>query len=318
MRRGSITIGLLLAALLLGTSVSAYLLASKQAEISEDQQSHAYYIRTLEKELDELGSGGGKVVRDPNAASLPITLSDSSQVTDVLPQATGGSNASTTFPAGSVLFDDGTRFVQNNTQLFWDNTNLRLGVATSAPGNELSVGGLLLVDNLVRSSVFIATSTAGSGIGTTSPGAVLAVAGGGLFKGTLYVESTTTVNSLIATSTGAEFRNGGVTTSCKLVSDGVVNPKEGNCFEIATTTDGAVEIDVSGLATNEHFTIKVGIFHNHTEGTSDIYFTNGGTASGTYYTSATDTPWAVSPGFGEVDWCSLWNSTSTLAIYGSC
>ena len=265
---------------------------------------------------NKLGSGGRTILNDPDAASVPVVLT--TDVSGVLPQANGGSNASTDFTAGSVLFDSGSAFAQNNSRLFWDNTNFRLGVASGTPGVQLGVQGTILADALIRASSFIATSTAGSGFGTTSPGAVLAVDGGGIFGGTLYVESTTTVNSLIATSTGAEIRRGGITTNCISVSDGVVNPRESQCFEVATTTDGAVEVDVSDIKTGERFSIVVYAYHDHTTGNSDIYFTNSGTASGTRYTSATDTPWAVSPGAGEVDVCTLWNATSTAVIDGSC
>ena len=286
-----------------------------------------------------LGTPGGKVIRDPSAAQIPIVLT--TDVSGILPEANGGSNADTDFTAGSVLFDDGTRFVQDNANLFFDATNLGLGVGTGTVGVSTRLGvagagvfkGILTVQGTTTTSSLIATSTlevrgyGGSalpdfvvqdgvvGVGSSSPGTRFDVDGPGLFSGNLYVEGTTTVNSLIATSTGAEFRNGGVTTNCKLVSDGIVNPKESNCFEIATTTDGAIRVDTTGIATGEHFNIKVHIYKAPAGLNAEVYFTNGITASGTYYTTATDTPWAVSDG---VDVCALWNSTSTLAIFGSC
>src|SRR3990167_222040 len=63
----------------------------------------------LEVKVDKLGSGGGTVV-----STLGTNIDLTSEVTGVLPQANGGSNASTDFTAGSVIFDDGTRFVQDN------------------------------------------------------------------------------------------------------------------------------------------------------------------------------------------------------------
>ena len=41
--------------------------------------------------------------------------------------------------SGSVLFSDGTTIAQDNANLFWDNTNNRLGVGTSSPANALDV-----------------------------------------------------------------------------------------------------------------------------------------------------------------------------------
>lgn len=49
-----------------------------------------------------------------------------------------------TLPAltsGSVLFSNGTTIVQSNAQLFWDNTNNRLGIGTNAPAVPLDVRG---------------------------------------------------------------------------------------------------------------------------------------------------------------------------------
>lgn len=109
------------------------------------------------KNSSSLGSGGRSILNDPDAASIPITLT--TDVTGVLPQANGGSNASTDFTAGSILFDDGTSFAQNNSQLFWDNTNFRLGVATVTPGLELSVDGNMFVSGTSTSGGLVATNT---------------------------------------------------------------------------------------------------------------------------------------------------------------
>ena len=41
--------------------------------------------------------------------------------------------------SGSVLFSNGTTIAQNNANLFWDDTNNRLGIGTTAPANRLTV-----------------------------------------------------------------------------------------------------------------------------------------------------------------------------------
>ena len=43
--------------------------------------------------------------------------------------------------SGSVLFSNGSTIAQNNSQFFWDNTNNRLGIGTSAPSVKLQVNG---------------------------------------------------------------------------------------------------------------------------------------------------------------------------------
>lgn len=41
--------------------------------------------------------------------------------------------------AGSILFSDGTKITQDNSNLFWDDTNNRLGIGTSSPTNTLTL-----------------------------------------------------------------------------------------------------------------------------------------------------------------------------------
>lgn len=67
-----------------------------------------------------------------------------SDVTGFLGVANGGTGTSTAFTAGSVIFA-GTSgaYNQNNTNLFWDNTNSRLGIATTTPQEQLSVSGTI-------------------------------------------------------------------------------------------------------------------------------------------------------------------------------
>lgn len=61
-------------------------------------------------------------------------------VTGVLPYANGGTNASTSWTAGSVIFAGASAFAQNNSRLFWDNAGNQFLVegqifSTSTGGN---------------------------------------------------------------------------------------------------------------------------------------------------------------------------------------
>ena len=68
-------------------------------------------------------------------------VSLTTQVSGTLPVANGGTNAST-FTAGSVVFAGASgTYTQNNASFFWDNTNARLGLGTSAPSKKLHVVG---------------------------------------------------------------------------------------------------------------------------------------------------------------------------------
>lgn len=60
--------------------------------------------------------------------------------TGLLPVANGGTGQSI-LTAGYLLFGNGTNPVASSTNLFWDNTNFRLGVGSSTPGSTLVVQG---------------------------------------------------------------------------------------------------------------------------------------------------------------------------------
>ncbi len=52
-----------------------------------------------------------------------------------------GGTGTTTWQTGSIPFFNGTRLTENNSNLFWDNTNHRLGIASTSPATILSVAG---------------------------------------------------------------------------------------------------------------------------------------------------------------------------------
>lgn len=57
-----------------------------------------------------------------------------------MPVSKGGTG-STSYTTGSLLFSNGTAITQNNSKLFWDNNNNRLGVGTSAPSQTIDING---------------------------------------------------------------------------------------------------------------------------------------------------------------------------------
>ena len=86
----------------------------------------------------------------------------------------GGGTGLGTYTTGSVLFFDGTYINQNNTKLFWDNTNFRLGVGTNAPIQAIDVGatGEIRVGTIVGAST-VPTVAYGTGAGTGATTAAL-------------------------------------------------------------------------------------------------------------------------------------------------
>ena len=68
----------------------------------------------------------------------PVALTTG--VTGILPVANGGTGTSTQFTAGSIVFAGASGvYSQDNANLFWDDTNNRLGIGTAAPGFTLEV-----------------------------------------------------------------------------------------------------------------------------------------------------------------------------------
>lgn len=72
----------------------------------------------------------------------PITTSGTLTLGGTLATGSGGTGTTTTFTQGSVVFaGPGGVYSQNNTELFWDDTNSRLGIGTSTPSTKLHVAG---------------------------------------------------------------------------------------------------------------------------------------------------------------------------------
>ena len=79
-----------------------------------------------------------------NNAWTRVGGSISSGVTGVLPVANGGTNTSTAFTDGSVVFAGASgTYAQDNTNLFWDNASSRLGIGTNAllANRKLTISG---------------------------------------------------------------------------------------------------------------------------------------------------------------------------------
>lgn len=71
-----------------------------------------------------------------SCTGLPLTTG----VTGTLPVGNGGTGTSTAFTQGSVIFADGAGvYAQDNANLFWDDTNNRLGIGTASPSGPLHI-----------------------------------------------------------------------------------------------------------------------------------------------------------------------------------
>lgn len=131
-------------------------------------------------------------VTSSGSLTLGGTLSGvnlTSQVTGTLPVGNGGTGTATAFTAGSVVFAGASGvYSQDNANLFWDNTNDRLGVGTNALNARLSLGSL--VSNKVFALYDDGTNQYGMGI-ASGEYRMFAATGGSVCLGN-YARSTDT------------------------------------------------------------------------------------------------------------------------------
>jgi hypothetical protein len=115
--------------------------------ITPSRDTSAYII------LDTVNHRFYNYNRATNVWSMAGVGSISSGLTGVLPVANGGTNTSTAFTAGSVVFAGASgTYTQNNSGLFWDNTNSRLGVGTASPGFNLDVNGTGMFSGVITTN----------------------------------------------------------------------------------------------------------------------------------------------------------------------
>jgi len=121
-------------------------------------------------------NGGGKFALSTSAGNAP---SDATYITQI-PNATltaeqalsalasgvlsstttTGVVASTAFTAGSIPFGDGAKLTQDNANLFWDDTNNRLGIGTVSPSTSLHTAGGWQIDGTGTNKVRFLTGSA--------------------------------------------------------------------------------------------------------------------------------------------------------------
>lgn len=100
--------------------------------------------------IKNLNGQTGQTQTFQNDSNLTISSSNNTHLLGwqgLLPLSRGGTGVGS-FTSGSILFSNGTTFAQDNSNLFWDDTNNRLGIGTSMPTDTLNVIGDVVVSNL--------------------------------------------------------------------------------------------------------------------------------------------------------------------------
>jgi hypothetical protein len=80
-----------------------------------------------------------------------IALNQTAAITGVLPVSNGGTGADS-FTTGRVLFGSGNNPIETSANLFWSNTNNRLGINQPAPAFTLDVVGIINATGSIRST----------------------------------------------------------------------------------------------------------------------------------------------------------------------
>jgi hypothetical protein len=130
--------------------------------------SYTYSVRIV-------GGGSGGFGFGESDANHITLLELGAWSAGTMPVSKGGTGNSS-YTNGSLIFSDGTNLSQNNANLFWDNTNGRLGVGTNSPTARLNIagGGVKLATGFGNSTnrPSLSTSSVGSyeirGVGAIS------------------------------------------------------------------------------------------------------------------------------------------------------
>lgn len=97
-------------------------------------------------------SGATKQVSITNLTAGRAVSAASLALTTALPVTSGGSGTGTAFTAGSVVYAGASGvYSQNNSNFFWDNANIRLGLGTNSPATRLHLsadpGAVIRLEN---------------------------------------------------------------------------------------------------------------------------------------------------------------------------
>lgn len=104
------------------------------------KQAAGSYITALTGDVTASGPGSSAATIANDAVTTAKinngAVDLTTKVTGVLPIANGGTNNSSAYTAGSIPFSSGTALIQDNSNLFWDNTTKTLEIGTN-PGSAL-------------------------------------------------------------------------------------------------------------------------------------------------------------------------------------
>jgi hypothetical protein len=157
---------------------------------------------------------------------------NAANVTGVVPIANGGTNNSTAYTAGSIIFSNGTSLTQDNANFFWNDTNQSIGIGTTpAIGTFIDA---VNVSGAAKRLVFTGYGT-GSTVGTR----------GRFARGSLAtpaaVQSGDTLNFLSGQGYGtSQFPTASTGAANFIAGETFTNTSNQTYFTVNTTPTGSV------------------------------------------------------------------------------
>lgn len=180
--------------------------------------------------------------------------------TNPIPYVLGGTNAATAWTQGSIFFAGASAFAQNNADLFWDNTNDRLGINTATPVVTLQT--VTTATSAIRGVAFdqVSNDANGSKIyerkARGTPSSLAVIASGdpashiwSFYDGTNYVDA-----AKILVTTVPTISTGIVPATMALQT---ANPS--GTLYTAILADQNQQISFPGYGTNGALTINTGV-----------------------------------------------------------
>lgn len=165
-----------------------------------------------------------------------------------------------TMTAGSVLFAGTSGLLsQDNTNLFWDNTNKRLGIGTSSPAYSLDINGRLFVKGIVMPTLAVGGFGLIRGDANTSR-LIFGFNDDSLNPNGSYFQSFGNNFSNVNSRGGTEFvfdnRNSGLGGFSIFETDGTswtnrVKSWVGGNVTIGTTTNTGFRLDINGTCRHQ-------------------------------------------------------------------